>query len=155
MLSEIEKKVIIEIQDDIPLTKNPYKDLAEKIGISEEELINIIKDLKKRGYIRRFGVTLRHKEAGVNGNGMVVWNVPDEEIERVGEIVKGFREVTHSYERPRFKDFRYNLFTMIHGRDEKEVEEIAKRISEAINIKDYRILFSEEEYKKSSMRYFE
>jgi DNA-binding Lrp family transcriptional regulator len=136
------------------LIKDPYREIAERVGLSERELINIIKSLKERGYIRRFGATLRHREAGFKGNGMVVWNVSDEEIERVGNIMKSFKEVTHSYERPRFGDFKYNLFTMIHGKNKEDIKKIARKISEVTNIDDYRILFSEEEYKKSSMRYF-
>lgn len=68
---------------------------------------------------------------------MCVWNVPDEKIEIVGNIMAEFPEVTHCYERPRYPDWPYNLFTMVHSYTPEECEEVAVRISEATGIKDY------------------
>ncbi len=154
MLSDIEKKLFEYFQTDIPLTERPFKDLAEKVGISESEVIEIGRRYKESGVIRRFGATLRHRQAGFSANGMGVWIVPEEERERVGTIMATFKEVTHCYERPSFEEWPYNLFTMIHGQSKEDCFAVAARISEATGIKDYHMLFSSREFKKTSMKYF-
>jgi DNA-binding Lrp family transcriptional regulator len=84
---------------------------------------------------------------------MVIWRVPEQDCERVGEIMSSFPEVSHCYQRPPF-DQGYNLFTMLHGKNREDCEQIARRISEATGIKEYEILFTEEEFKKITFHYF-
>src|SRR5665811_2045693 len=67
------------------------------------------------GEIRRFAASIGHRAIGITANAMCVWNVPDERIEGVGAIMAEFPEVTHCYERPRYPDWPYNLFTMVHS----------------------------------------
>ena len=152
--NETEKKFIRLLQGDIPLTARPFREIARRIGISEDRCLEMGREFKAKGYIRRFGATLRHRQAGFNANGMGVWVVPERDRERVGKIMASFKEVTHCYERPAFEGWPYNLFTMIHGRTKEECFEIAGRISKATGITDYRLLFSSREFKKTSMRYF-
>lgn len=153
-MTDIEKAVCRAVQGDIPLTPRPFLKLAQEVGISEEEFISKVQEFLDKGYIRRFGAALRHREAGITANGMGVWVVPPPERERVGRIMASFKEVTHCYERPSFEGWPYNLFTMIHGRTKEECLEVARRISEATGIKEYRLLFSYREFKKESMAYF-
>lgn len=153
-LSEQEEKIIKEIQGSIPLDSSPYAKIAQKIGISEVVLLEKIKELKQRGIIRRFVAVLYHRKAGFSANGMAVWAVSEKDLERVGEIMASFEEVTHCYERPTFPGWKYNLYTMIHGKSEEDCQEVVRKISERTGIEEYEILFSSEEFKKESMKYF-
>jgi len=128
--------------------------MAEKIGITEDEFIKKVRSMKKNGVIRRFGATLRHQEAGLSSNAMGAWVVPKERLEEVGRLMAGFREITHCYQRKPQKDWRYNLYTMIHGETREDCSRIAAQISQSTGIDDYVLLFSEKEFKKTSMRYF-
>ena len=154
MINDVDKKVIRLIQGDLPLDPRPFAVLAEKAGISEEDFVQRVASLKKRGIIRRFGATLRHQEAGFSSNAMVAWIVPEERVEEVGKAMARFRAVTHCYQRKITKRWPYNLYTMIHGDDREECYEIAKKISRKTGIQDYILLFSEKEFKKTSMQYF-
>jgi DNA-binding Lrp family transcriptional regulator len=154
MVDALDKKVIGLIQGDLPLDPKPFAVMAEKIGISEEEFVERVRSLKKRGVIRRFGATLRHQEAGFSSNAMIAWLVPEREVDEAGKIMAQFREVTHCYQRRPQKDWKYNLYTMIHGDNEKECFKIAQRISRETGIEEYILLFSQKEFKKTSMRYF-
>lgn len=152
MLHGIEKKIVNLIQDDIPLTKRPFKSLGEQAELSEEKVLAILGSLRERGIIRKFGAILRHQKAGFTRNFMVVWAAPQEKIDAAGRALSSFREVTHCYERtPPFAG-KYTLFSMVHCREGEE-KAILKKLSTAAGIKDYKILTSEEEYKKSSMEY--
>jgi siroheme decarboxylase len=154
MVSGLEKKIINLIQGDLPLAPRPFAVLAEQLGIHESVLLEEIRKLKKQGIIRRFGATLRHQEAGFSSNAMVVWNVPEERLEQVGKVIAGFKEVTHCYQRAPKKDWPYNLYSMVHGNSREDCREIARRLSREVGIDDYTLLFSQKEFKKTSMKYF-
>ncbi|MCF8069070.1 MAG: Lrp/AsnC family transcriptional regulator [Desulfobacterales bacterium] len=154
MLTDIEKQVIASIQGDFPVTEQPYKDLAEKIGISEEDFLDALKDLNDRGVIRRFGATLRHQKSGFKSNAMVAWRVDEDRIETVGEKMASFTAVSHCYRRDPKNDWPYNLYTMVHAKNESACFETARQMSEASGCLDYKLLFSRQELKKISMTYF-
>ena len=154
MLTELEKKVIALIQGDIPVTQRPYLALAERIGITENQMIEILTGLDQKGIIRRYGATLRHQKSGYTANAMVAWQVNEERTDEVGEKMAGFREVSHCYRRNPQKLWPYNLYTMIHAKSEADCLETAKKISEAISVPTYTLLFSKKELKKTSMSYF-
>jgi DNA-binding Lrp family transcriptional regulator len=153
MLTETEKKISRLIQQDVDLEKRPFKDIAEKLGTSEEEVLATIRGLMTKGVIRKFGAILRHQKAGFSRNAMVIWAVPQERIEFAGRTLASFKEVTHCYERtPPFAG-KYNVFTMVHFREGNQ-ESLIQKISQNTWIKYFKVLTSEEEYKKSSMEYF-
>ena len=154
MVDRLDKKIIRLIQGDLPLDVAPFSVMAEKIGISEKAFLTRVQAMKDQGIIRRFGATLRHQEAGFRSNAMVTWLVPEDRIEEVGQIMAGFREVSHCYQRRPQKDWKYNLFTMVHGNSKKECFRIARMISTKTGISNYRLLFSEKEFKKTSMVYY-
>ena len=154
MIDDVDKKVMRLIQGDLPLDLRPFAALAEKAGISEHEFVERVAALKRRGIIRRFGATLRHQEVGFSSNAMVAWLVPEDRIEEVGKTMARFRAVTHCYQRKTCKGWPYNLYTMIHGDNREECYEMAKRMSGKTGIPEYELLFSEKEFKKTSMQYF-
>lgn len=154
MIDELDKKVISLIQGDLPLEPRPFALLAREIDISEEQFVDRVRRLKERGIIRRFGATLRHQEAGYNSNAMVAWTVPHERVDEVGLILAKFQEVTHCYQRRPEADWQYNLYTMIHGSTREECHRLVKEMSRAAGVQDYLLLFSEKEFKKTSMEYF-
>ncbi len=154
MPSELEKNVIRQIQGDLPPGARPFAEAAARIGMSEEEFLDVVRNLKKQGVIRRFGATLRHQEAGYPSNAMVAWDVGEDDTPEVGNRLSRFREVTHCYERRRCPEWPYNLYTMIHGTSRDHCRSIAARLSEAVGVRKYLVLFSEKEFKKTSMQYF-
>jgi len=153
MLDNLDRQIIARLCGDIDDTLFPFKTIADELGIPVEELLVRVQSYRERGMLRRFGAILKHQAAGFKANGMSVWNVPDADTKRVGEIMTSFPEVSHCYERPRMPDWPYNLFGMIHAHSEDECRAIAARIAEKTGISDYDILFSVREFKKTSMIY--
>ena len=154
MLTELEKKIIASIQEDIAITERPYLAIAEKLGISEETLLETLQNLCDRGITRRFGATLRHQKTGFTANAMAAWQVDEERIEEVGQKMASFRQVSHCYRRNPNAQWPYNLYTMIHANDEAACRETARKMSDAAAVLNYTLLFSVEELKKTSMVYF-
>ena len=154
MLTELEKRIIASIQNDIALTERPYLEIAESLGLSEQTLLLKLKDLCHRGVIRRFGATIRHQKSGFDANAMIAWKVDEERIDEVGELMASFRQVSHCYRRDPKDEWPYNLYTMIHGNNEESCRKIARMLSEKASIGTYTLLFSRRELKKTSMEYF-
>ncbi len=154
MLTELEKKIIACVQGDIPISRHPYREMAENLGIDEETLLCVLNALHEKGYIRRFGATLRHQKSGFGANAMVAWMVEEDRIEEVGDKMAASPHVTHCYQRLSHEKWPYNLYTMVHAPDEKTCREIAETLSGITSVKTYRLLFSREELKKTSMKYF-
>ncbi len=155
MLTEKDKRIIRELQNGLPLVSRPFKVLAGGLNMTEEALIERISSFIAGGQIRRFGAAVRHQDLGYLYNAMVVWDVPDQKTAETGKVMADFEEVTHCYQRPRRPGWPYNLFTMVHGLTREECVRAAEKISKATGEKNYKLLFSTAELKKSSMRYFE
>ncbi|ABK13850.1 MULTISPECIES: siroheme decarboxylase subunit beta [Methanothrix] len=139
------------LQDGIPIVPHPFKEIGDRLGLDENTVISRLRALRESGVVRRFAATIGHRALGIIANAMIVWKVEDD-IERIGCIMASFEEVTHCYQRATCDGWPYNLYTVVHSRSREECEEIASRISEATGVKEYRILFSEKEYKKTSAR---
>jgi DNA-binding Lrp family transcriptional regulator len=154
MLSAIDKQIIASIQGDIPICERPYQQLAQQIGITEEQFCQHLASLNNRGIIRRFGATLRHQKSGFTANAMVAWKVQEDDIIPIGNIMAKSRHISHCYRRNPTKDWPYNLYTMIHGASEDECKQIAATLSKTTKVDTYDILFSRRELKKTSMTYY-
>jgi DNA-binding Lrp family transcriptional regulator len=154
MLTKLEKKLIASIQKDIAVTERPYLDIAKALGISEETLLEKLQSLCSRGFIRRFGATLRHQKTGFTANAMAAWQVAENRIDEVGNKMASFRQVSHCYRRNPTDGWPYNLYTMIHAYDKAACRQTAREMSQAAAVENYTLLFSRRELKKTSMVYF-
>jgi len=139
-------------QDGVQLTIRPYQALGDLAGISEQEVIDRLLALQEEGIIRRFAATIGHRALGIVANAMIAWKAAPEVVERIGVLFATVDEVTHCYERAKAEDWPYNLYTMVHSKSREECLKIADQLSQISGIKEYRVLFSEFEYKKISAR---
>ena len=152
-LSEGERATLRALQQPLPLTERPFAPLAEAQGIDPEQLL----EFGKRhlgGMIRRYSGVMRHRKLGVRSNGMVVWNVPDDRLEEVGNILAQVPEVSHCYAREPLPDFPYTLYTMVHAPDPAVLEAMTGSMADKAGVSDYRVLVSTREFKKVRLRYF-
>jgi len=152
--SEQEIQLIRLCQEDIPLSEEPFAELAHRLGADEEWVYTTLSRWKEEGVLRGFRAILYHQRAGYRANGMSVWAVPEHRIDEVGKTMASLADVSHCYHRPILPNWHYNVYAMLHGHDKEEVKRIALKISKLIGIDDYKILFSVREFKKSSMKYF-
>ncbi|NVM20413.1 MAG: Lrp/AsnC family transcriptional regulator [Desulfobacterales bacterium] len=153
-LTDVDKKIIALIQADLPVTKRPFLNIANQIGVNEEVVMETLQRLQREGTIRRFGATLRHQKSGFKANAMVAWRVAEDRIDEIGQKMASFDGVSHCYRREPNKGWPYNLYTMIHGKTEKDCYMMAEDMSAATSVKHYALLFSRDELKKTSMEYF-
>ena len=133
-VSDIERSILSLLQDGFSKTRYPYKDMAEMVGIGTEQLLEILQDWKQQGKIRRIGAIVNHFQLGLGSGAMVLWLVSEHRIEEVGQILASFDEVSHAYERHNFKNWPYNLYTMVHARSREKVTEVVNKMSQASGV---------------------
>src|SRR3990170_749223 len=121
-LTDLDKEFIRELQKDIEIIPEPFKKSAEKLGLTQKELFKKSKEFEENGIMRRFAAILRHRDAGFTANGMIVWKVPEEAVNKVGYKLAEFPQVSHCYRRPTYPDWKFNIFSMIHARSIEAAE---------------------------------
>ena len=146
--------IIQETQYDLPIEHEPFAAIIEALGISYETLFEALNALKDAGVMRRFAAILNHRKAGFNANAMVVWDVDEKEGEMIGKKAAEFSAVSHCYLRPKYENWPYNLFTMVHGKTTQETNAIIESIASEIPHKDKRPLYSTREFKKVRIKYY-
>lgn len=153
-LSQLDKEIIKALQEDFPLCEEPYKVLAERVGISEEELLRRIKELIDEKKIRKMGAVLRHREVGFNANALCAWQVPPDKLDDIAQVMSSYAAVSHCYDRTPAPNWNYNLYTMIHAKTRDECEQLIKELADLTGVTNYKILYTKKEWKKTGMKYF-
>lgn len=142
------KELLKKIPADFPIVQRPYEEIAKHAGMKEEEILESLKEMKERGLLRRVSAILSHRKVSYTWNGMVVWRVPDDEVEEKGRIMASHENVSHCYERESYGFWDYNLYTMIHAKTKREFFRIVEDIARLTGIRDYKVFLSKREFKK-------
>ncbi len=153
-LTPLHKKVIKAAQYDIEIVAEPFKKIVDELDIEYEQFFGILNELKDAGVMRRFASILNHRKAGFSANAMVVWDIDERNGIQTGETAASFSAVSHCYLRPKYPNWPYNLFTMIHGKTEEETNNIIQEIASQIQSNSHIPLYSTREFKKVRIEYF-
>jgi DNA-binding Lrp family transcriptional regulator len=156
VLSETDRRLIGAIQEGLPLVAHPYAAVGAHLGLHEAEVLRRLERLLEAGVIKRLGVVVRHRALGYRANAMVVWDIPDPEVQHIGERLAAEECVTLCYQRPRrLPEWPYNLFCMIHGRERAAVLQRLALIIQAHGLDGvaHSVLFSSRSFKQCGARY--
>jgi DNA-binding Lrp family transcriptional regulator len=153
-LSGEDIETIRATQGPMPVLSEPYAPAAERLGVSQDEVLARLESLRERAGLRRVAAILFHRRAGFSANGMGVWKVPEERILELGVQMAAFRGISHCYQRPTYADWPYSVFTMAHGRSKDECDAVLDAIAAATGIEERATLYSSTEFKKVRMLYF-
>ncbi len=144
------------IQSGLPLVARPYQEVADRMGWSEQTVIDRLREMIDAGIIKRLGVVVRHHELGYRSNAMVVWDVADDQVDALGKRLGQQDCVTLCYQRPRrLPDWPYNLFCMVHGRDRGEVLACIDDMVEGLGLEEvaHTVLFSGQRFRQRGALY--
>ncbi|MBL0721743.1 MAG: Lrp/AsnC family transcriptional regulator, partial [Sulfurovum sp.] len=147
--------VIKELQKDIDIIEEPFKEAIDRLKMSNKEFFKIANELKYSGVMRRFATILNHRKAGFGANAMSVWVVPEDKAEDIGREIANFSAVSHCYLRPSYPNWRYNLFAMVHAKTQKECDNIIDDMATESGLTEYGKLYSTVEFKKQRIVYFD
>ena len=153
--TEKEREILRIVQKNLPDSLTPYADIATSVGVEESEVLNLLRGMAEDGSIRRFGASLKHQKAGFAHTAMVAWIVKPEEADAAGEEASRHPLISHCYYRPSSApDWPYELYTMIHGRHPDEYKEVIASLRATTVLREFAVLESLREMKKTSMTYF-
>jgi DNA-binding Lrp family transcriptional regulator len=154
-MNALDETIVRATQAGLPLAAEPYRAVADAVGISQAQLLSRLEAMLADGRIRRIGAVPNHYALGYTANAMSVWDVADDAVDELGASVGALPCVSHCYRRPRrLPEWRYNLFAMVHGRSRSETEahlrEIRGLLGPALRASD--VLYSVRILKKTGMR---
>lgn len=153
-LNEKDIEYIRALQEDFEVRADPYAPVAKQLGTTVPEIFQWCKDFQSVGRLRRIAGIMNHRVAGFRANGMAVWKVPTERIEEIGTYFGNQQPITHSYLRPTYPDWHYNIFTMVHSKKVTNADDYVKQLAQETGLTEYEILYSYKEYKKVRLMYF-
>ena len=128
--SELTARLLNDFQRDFPLDPRPYARLADALGISEDDVLAMLADLKAEGKVARVGAIVRPNSIGAST--LAAMRVGADRLEDVAETVSRRLEVNHCYQR----EHEINLWFVVIAADRAEVlrvlDEIAEDTGEAV-----------------------
>lgn len=144
-------RIIRALQPSLTIESRPFLQRARELGVTEGTLLRTIRSLLADGIIRRYGAVVRHRFVGYTSNVLVAWRVPNEKIEEFQAMILVIDEVSHGYERTRYPEWDYNVYTMIHGHSKNECIAAVERIANALDLSEYVLLFTKMELTKRKL----
>ncbi|ABU82021.1 transcriptional regulator, AsnC family [Ignicoccus hospitalis KIN4/I] len=149
MLSELDKRLLYELQYNFPLTPTPFEEVARALGISQERVLERTKELMDNKIIKRIGFTVNYKSMGKVAALVGVKVRGRKDVEALKAILMNNPEVTHNYLRD---DPDYQVWFTIKAKNMEVLKEEVKNILEPLGLNDYVVLPSKKVC-KVSVRY--
>ncbi len=128
-MDDLEKRMIDGFQRDLPLVERPFAEMAKKLGVEEEDVIEALKILKENGALSRVGAVFKPNTVGEST--LAAMAVPADRLEEVAGTVSAFDEVSHNYER----EHRLNLWFVVASAEKGGVESILEQVEKMTGIK--------------------
>jgi len=125
----VDKKLLEVLQEDFPVCSRPFKIIAEKLGLTEEEVLKTLKELKNLGIIRHFGASLNSRKLGYF-TCLCAVKLPKEKL-NIAEEIASLPEVTHGY----LRDHELNFWFTTVTKDEASLKTFVKSLEKEYGVK--------------------
>lgn len=132
MLDDIDRKIINDLQGGFPICERPYAEIAERLEISEQTLLNRLNNLLEQGFLSRFG-PLYHAEKLGGGLTLAAMKVPEQDFEKIANQINAFPEIAHNYAR----NHSFNMWFVIATETPERIIEVIKEIEEKTGLPVY------------------
>jgi DNA-binding Lrp family transcriptional regulator len=149
-----EIQVIRQLQEPFPLTDEPFRKIARDLGITEMQALDRMKALVEKKCLRPIGSSSKPALIEPSPNAMVVWQIPEEKIERIAPEIPELDKVIYADQREAFPEFPFSLYTMVRDRSASELELAIRRMQDRFGKWPHQELVTVREFKKERMRYF-
>jgi len=121
-LSPLHKRLLNEFQQDFPLSSAPFNEIAQRLGVDEEQVLDAFAELTECNAISRIGPVITPNAIGKSA--LVAMTIPASDLERVAAVVSAMPQVNHNYER----ENRFNLWFVLIAEDKNQLDELVARI---------------------------
>lgn len=115
-MNTLTRQLLDHYQRGLPLSSTPYADMAAALGVTEQEVLNQLAQLKEQGVISRVGPVFDHHKAGAST--LAALAVPPERLEEIAAYINQFDAVNHNYAR----EHEYNLWFVVTAAEQAQVD---------------------------------
>ncbi len=129
LLTALQKNLLNNYQQDFPLSPRPYLEIATTLGITEDEVLALFKDLSTQGFISRIGLVIQPNTIGVST--LVAMKIPAPQLHKVANIINQFSEVNHNYQR----EHEFNLWFVLIANDPPHLNQVLISIEKQTGFK--------------------
>ncbi|MGA9177655.1 MAG: AsnC family transcriptional regulator [Desulfobacterales bacterium] len=129
-IDEIDRAILNRIQSDFPITPRPYLLIGKNLHLSEDQVIKRLKQLKKKGIIRRIGGNFVPEKLGFVST-LCAAKVSQDKIGSFARTVNRYPGVTHNYRR----DNKYNIWFTFIAQSMDEIRNNLENISQETSVK--------------------
>ncbi|MBT3237280.1 MAG: Lrp/AsnC family transcriptional regulator [Rhodospirillaceae bacterium] len=126
---DLDRAIINNLQGGFPLVEEPFDELGQRFGIEGPEVLGRISRMLDDGVLSRFG-PMYHAEKMGGGLTLAAMKVPVAEFDRIADIVNGFDEVAHNYER----DHAFNMWFVVATETPERIAEVIAEIEAATGL---------------------
>ena len=123
-MNTIDKQLLDDFQRDFPLVARPFAAIGERVGMSEQDVIDAYKHFDEERYISRIGAVIKPNTVGAST--LAAMAVAEDRLEEVAELVSNYDEVNHNYER----EHAFNLWFVVAAVNTKRVNAVLSAITE-------------------------
>jgi DNA-binding Lrp family transcriptional regulator len=127
-ISELDRQLLNSLQRDFPLESRPFKQLAEKHGLSEQEIVDRLSELQHQGVIGRFGAVFNHHRAGAST--LVALAIPEQFVEQTAQLVNQFEGINHNY----LREHEFNMWFVVTGPDREAIDATLNQIEQETSL---------------------
>lgn len=146
-----EKRVLFYIlSHELDISKRPFLKIARALDLEERNIINILVKLQKEKAVDKLRLVLNHVKAGYKENALICWHIRKKAIGAVTNLFIENKLISHCCERTPQKEFNYNIFTVMHAKNKKDIRIFVRNTARAFR-SDCAILFTEKELKKEKL----
>ena len=122
--------ILNALQDDLPLVSRPWKTIADRLNITETDIIGRMKNLEEAGVIRGISPVLESRSLGLHAATLVALHVPEERLEEIAAVISSYAEVSHNFQR----DHYYSLWFTIAAQNEEGIQRVLHEILQQTGI---------------------
>lgn len=122
MMTTLARQLLDRYQRGLPLSVNPYAEMAAELGVSEHDIIATLKQLREQKIITRVGPVFDHHKAGAST--LVAMAVPPERLEEFADYINQYEAVNHNYAR----EHDYNLWFVVTAADQQQLQGTLEKI---------------------------
>jgi len=135
-LTELDRRVLTEIQAGFPVSWAPYCDIATTLAESgyattEVDVLNSVLKMRSEGVIRRIGAMFDSHRLGYRST-LCAIAVPSERVDEVADLIGGYSNVTHNY----LREDRYNIWFTLIAPSQERIDAILVEIARTAGIDD-------------------
>jgi siroheme decarboxylase len=148
-LDPTDKHLLRELERGLPLVPAPFEEIGKRLGLTGDEVMERILQLKTTGLIRKVRARIDQRKVGITANALVAWKPAHDGNDDPGKLLGAFPPVTHCYERrPVPGRWEYTHYTVHHGHSKEQVLDEVRAVAEQSGCREYLILFSTREFKR-------